>query len=127
MAERTEAPTPRKRDEARAKGQGVGRSWELSMGMTLAVGTMALASLLPGAPELAAGLLRNFPDKSSLIRQLSPSQLPMALEAAQGRMKKKVLGAEEALQGGVSRVIIADGRIENPISMALDGNGTIIS
>ena len=49
MAERTEAPTPRKRDEARAKGQGVGRSWELSMGMTLAVGTMALASLLPGA------------------------------------------------------------------------------
>jgi [amino group carrier protein]-L-2-aminoadipate 6-kinase len=73
------------------------------------------------------GLLRNFPDESSLIRQLSPGQLPMALEAAQGRMKKKVLGAEEALQGGVGRVIIADGRIENPISNALQGNGTIIS
>jgi acetylglutamate/LysW-gamma-L-alpha-aminoadipate kinase len=41
-------------------------------------------------------------------------------------MKKKVLGAEEALQGGVSRVIIADGRIQNPISNALSGNGTVI-
>ena len=48
MAEKTEAPTPRKRDDARAKGQGIGRSPELSMGMTLGVGTLAMASLLPG-------------------------------------------------------------------------------
>ncbi len=46
--EKTEAPTPRRRDEARAKGQGIGRSAEFSMGMTLGVGTLALASLLPG-------------------------------------------------------------------------------
>ena len=45
---------------------------------------------------------------------------------AQGRMKKKVLGAEEALQGGVGKVIIADGRVEKPISNALAGNGTVI-
>jgi [amino group carrier protein]-L-2-aminoadipate 6-kinase len=73
------------------------------------------------------GLLRNFPDEGSLIHQLPQNQLPMALEVAQDRMKKKVLGAEEALRGGVGRVIIADGRIENPISNALQGNGTIIS
>ena len=48
MAEKTEAPTPRKRDEARSKGQGIGRSPEFSMGMTLGVGTLAMASLLPG-------------------------------------------------------------------------------
>lgn len=72
------------------------------------------------------GLMRNFPDESTLIRQLPQAQLPMALEAAQGRMKKKVLGAEEALQGGVGRVIIADGRIHNPISNAINGNGTVI-
>ena len=41
-------------------------------------------------------------------------------------MKKKVLGAEEALKGGVRRVIIADGRIQNPIVKALSGNGTVI-
>ncbi|MCX6065114.1 MAG: [LysW]-aminoadipate kinase [Chloroflexi bacterium] len=72
------------------------------------------------------GLMKNFPDESSLIRQLPQNQLPAALEAAQGRMKKKVLGAEEALKGGVRRVIIADGRIQNPISNALAGNGTVI-
>jgi acetylglutamate/LysW-gamma-L-alpha-aminoadipate kinase len=72
------------------------------------------------------GLMRNFPDESTLIRQLSQNQLADASEAAQGRMKKKVLGAEEALKGGVCRVIIADGRIQNPISAALAGNGTVI-
>jgi acetylglutamate/LysW-gamma-L-alpha-aminoadipate kinase len=72
------------------------------------------------------GLMKNFPDESTLIRQLSQSQLAAASELAQGRMKKKVLGAEEALKGGVCRVVIADGRIQNPISNALAGNGTVI-
>jgi len=72
------------------------------------------------------GLMKNFPDESTLIRLLPQSQLSAASEAAQGRMKKKVLGAEEALKGGVGRVIIADGRIQNPISNALSGNGTVI-
>jgi acetylglutamate/LysW-gamma-L-alpha-aminoadipate kinase len=72
------------------------------------------------------GLMKNFPDESTLIRQLPQSQLLAASEAAQGRMKKKVLGAGEALKGGVSRVIIADGRIQNPISNALAGCVTVI-
>jgi acetylglutamate/LysW-gamma-L-alpha-aminoadipate kinase len=72
------------------------------------------------------GLMKNFPDESTLIRQLPQSQLSVAGEAAQGRMKKKVLGAEEALKGGVSRIVISDGRIQNPITNALAGNGTVI-
>lgn len=72
------------------------------------------------------GLMKNFPDESTLIRQLPQSQLTAASEAAQGRMKKKVLGAEEALNGGVHTVIIADGRLQNPIKNALAGNGTVI-
>ena len=67
------------------------------------------------------GLMKNFPDESTIIQHLTQSQLSDALEAAQGRMKKKVLGAEEALKGGVKRVVIADGRIQNPISNALEG------
>ena len=82
--------------------------------------TLVLLTAVPG-------LMENFPDESTVIRQLPQSQLTAALEAAQGRMKKKVLGAEEALQGGVGKVIIADGRIEKPISGALAGNGTVIS
>lgn len=72
------------------------------------------------------GLMERFPDESTLIQQIPQSKLPAALEMAQGRMKKKILGAEEALQGGVGRVIIADGRVEKPISTAISGNGTII-
>lgn len=40
-------------------------------------------------------------------------------------MKRKVLGAQEALRGGVRRVIIADGRAPQPVSAALDGAGTV--
>ena len=73
-----------------------------------------------------SGLMRSFPDESTLIRNLPQSQLAAANDMAQGRMKKKILGAEEALKGGVNRVIIADGRIQQPISNALSGNGTVI-
>ena len=76
--------------------------------------------LLTAAP----GLLRAFPDESSLIPRLPPHRLEQAIGYAQGRMKKKVLAAQEALQSGVQRVIIADGRLPNPISKALDGAGT---
>jgi acetylglutamate/LysW-gamma-L-alpha-aminoadipate kinase len=72
------------------------------------------------------GLMKNFPDESTLIRQLPQNQLSAASESATGRMKKKILGATEALKGGVHLVIIADGRIQNPISNALSGNGTVI-
>jgi acetylglutamate/LysW-gamma-L-alpha-aminoadipate kinase len=72
------------------------------------------------------GLMKNFPDESTLIRQMPQSQLAAASEAAQGRMKKKVLGAQEALKGGVRRVVISDGRIQHPITNALSGNGTVI-
>jgi len=64
--EKTEAPTPRRRDEARAKGQGIGRSAEFSMGLTLGVGTLALASLLPG---VAATLVTR---TQSAITDMSP-------------------------------------------------------
>jgi len=73
------------------------------------------------------GLMRQFPDESTLIKTISLASLEQALNYAEGRMKKKILGAQEALQGGVRRVIIADGRKEQPISAALAGEGTVIS
>jgi acetylglutamate/LysW-gamma-L-alpha-aminoadipate kinase len=88
--------------------------------VALGAGTLVLLTAV-------AGLMKAFPDESTLIRTLAPQQLEQALEYAQGRMKKKVLGADEALKGGVGRVIIADGRIEAPISSALAGNGTVIA
>ncbi len=72
------------------------------------------------------GLMREFPDEGTLIKEITTAGLEKSIEYAQGRMKKKVLGASEALANGVKQVIIADGRVENPISNALAGNGTVI-
>ncbi len=70
------------------------------------------------------GLYRNYPDESSLVNEVSQAQLSQAMQWAQGRMKRKVLGAQEALEGGVQRVIISDGRTPQPVSGALNGAGT---
>ena len=72
------------------------------------------------------GLMRNFPDESTLIPRIPAAELESALEYARGRMKKKILGAGEALSGGVGRVVIADGRVAHPITDALAGKGTVI-
>ncbi len=70
------------------------------------------------------GLYRDFPDEDSFIDQVALSQIESALDWAQGRMKRKVLAAQEALTQGVSAVIIGDGRVNNPVSRALGGEGT---
>jgi acetylglutamate/LysW-gamma-L-alpha-aminoadipate kinase len=70
------------------------------------------------------GLYRRFPDESTLIAEVRRHELDNALALAQGRMKRKVLGAQEALAGGVTRAIIADGRAVQPLSAALSGAGT---
>lgn len=72
------------------------------------------------------GLMQDFPDETTLISRLNVSQLDDAMQCAEGRMKKKILGAQEALDGGVKQVIIADGRKTDPIRMALTGQGTWI-
>jgi len=72
------------------------------------------------------GLLRNYPDELSLIAHIDKHRVEQSIDFAEGRMKKKVLGASEALGLGVKQVIFADGRIERPIQRALEGKGTVI-
>lgn len=73
------------------------------------------------------GLLRSFPDESTLIPHIPRNEVTSALDLAEGRMKKKVLGAIEALDLGVQKIIFADGRVEHPLLGALAGQGTTIS
>jgi [amino group carrier protein]-L-2-aminoadipate 6-kinase len=73
------------------------------------------------------GLLRQYPDESSLIPHIPANDVEAYLEFAQDRMKKKVLGAAEAVQGGVKRVIFGDARAGTPVSAALEGRGTVVS
>ena len=81
--------------------------------------TLLLLSNVPG-------LLRKFPDESTLMTQVPRARIEEAMGYAEGRMKKKIMGAQEALEEGVARVIIADARVEAPISKALAGKGTTI-
>jgi acetylglutamate/LysW-gamma-L-alpha-aminoadipate kinase len=78
--------------------------------------------LLTSAP----GLLRAFPDESSLLPHLSSDDISIALDYAKGKMKRKVLAAQEALAGGVPYVVIGDGRAGHPVQAALAGEGTHI-
>jgi acetylglutamate/LysW-gamma-L-alpha-aminoadipate kinase len=92
-----------------------------AIGAALRADTVIILSNVPG-------LLRDFPDETSLIRTIPLHQAQEFMDRyAQGRMKKKILGAIEALQEGAKRVIIADGRVAQPVFRALQGHGTVLA
>ncbi len=72
------------------------------------------------------GLLKDISDESSLIRSIGKEGIDEHMNYAKGRMKKKIMAAKEALAGGVGQVILADARVDKPISEALAGRGTLI-
>ncbi len=72
------------------------------------------------------GLLKDFPNEDSLIKAIPANDVEAYMEFAQDRMKKKVLGAAEAVAGGVGKVIFGDARVAKPVQFALAGNGTIV-
>lgn len=73
------------------------------------------------------GLLRDHRDAGSLIESVDADGIEIARDAAKGRMKNKVLAAEEAITGGVSRVVIGSAGGEHPIANARAGRGTTFS
>ena len=87
--------------------------------IALGAETLVILSNVPG-------LLEDFPDEHTLIRHIPAQSLDKFMAVAQDRMKKKVMGAQEALAGGLTRIIFADGRVENPVRRALNGEGTVI-
>ncbi len=68
------------------------------------------------------GLLRDPADRTSLIRRIDAHRLDEYTSYAQGRMRKKMLGASEALEKGVRRVYIGNATLE----ALLAGEGTKI-
>lgn len=86
----------------------------------LGADTLVILSNVPG-------LLREFPDESTLIRAIPRARADEFMVHAEGRMRIKVLGATEAIDQGVGRVIFADARVAQPVRRALAGEGTTIS
>ena len=75
----------------------------------------------------APGFLDDPADESSLVTSMSLSELEHREASVEGRIKRKLLALTRLCQGGKTRVIITDGRGEQPIISALDGAGTHIS
>ncbi|MBN1312005.1 MAG: [LysW]-aminoadipate kinase [Anaerolineae bacterium] len=106
------------------KGEAMNVDGDRAAAMTANALQAATLLILSNVP----GVLRDFPDEASLIRRIDVSEIEMvAQEYAQGRMRIKLLGAQEALAGGVEQVVIGDARGDNPILRALAGEGTIVS
>lgn len=76
------------------------------------------------------GLLKNIDDgvdnPDNLVAEIELSSCADPYEFAKGRMKKKIMGAVEAVDSGVERVVLASANIDKPISSALNGGGTHI-
>jgi acetylglutamate/LysW-gamma-L-alpha-aminoadipate kinase len=72
------------------------------------------------------GLLRDRADPSSVVPVVPADEMEQAMSYAHGSMRKKLLGAREALDGGVRRVVLALGRGAAPVRRALAGGGTLL-
>jgi len=70
------------------------------------------------------GLLRDVNDAASLVARTTVAE---AETLAQGRFKKKVLGAQEAFALGVREVVFATANRTEPVQAALNGGGTHIT
>jgi acetylglutamate/LysW-gamma-L-alpha-aminoadipate kinase len=104
------------------EGEAVNVDGDRAAAMTAAALEADTLIILSNVP----GLLRHFPDESSLIARIDRRRIDRFEEFAEGRMKKKILGAREALEGGVRRVILGDARRAGPIAAALGEKGTVI-
>ncbi|ACZ18685.1 [LysW]-aminoadipate kinase [Thermanaerovibrio acidaminovorans] len=93
----------------------------LAAQVAAAVGAQGLV-ILSNVP----GLMRDLEDPNSVLPMASLEEWDLVESLAAGNMKRKVLAAREALGAGVQRVILADGRLEEPLAGALEGRGTVL-
>ncbi len=73
------------------------------------------------------GLLEDPARPETLVPFVAACELDRVEPLALGRMRKKLLGAREALAAGVERVVIGDARRARPLTDALAGEGTQIA
>ncbi len=74
----------------------------------------------------APGFLNNAEDSGSVIAKLTRSELAARESTAQGRFRRKLMAISRLLTTSESKVVIADGRVTNPLQRALEGQGTVI-
>jgi [amino group carrier protein]-L-2-aminoadipate 6-kinase len=75
----------------------------------------------------APGLLREADRPETLVPKVDRSAIQDCLPWAKGRMQKKIVAVQRALEAGVAEVVFGDGRTEHPVRDALDGKGTVFA
>jgi acetylglutamate/LysW-gamma-L-alpha-aminoadipate kinase len=97
---------------------------KLALRLALALQARALVLL-----SNTAGLLADLTDAGSLVPEIlvdDDTSVDAAINAAGGRMKKKVQAGIDAVRAGIPLVVFGDARVEQPISRALAGAGTVV-
>lgn len=94
---------------------------KLAMELAVAMGAESLL-IFSNKP----GLLADLGDPASTVPTIDAEHPEAGLAAAQGRMKKKVLAAIDAVRRGVGEVVLADANREGAVEAALAGAGTRI-
>lgn len=74
----------------------------------------------------APGLLEDKDDPTSVVEELRFSELEARSQATRGRLQRKLMALAAMAASGCDEIVIADGRIESPLSTALSGGGTRI-
>ncbi|MCX2819194.1 acetylglutamate/acetylaminoadipate kinase [Haladaptatus sp. F3-133] len=72
------------------------------------------------------GLLRDPDDTDSLVEKVGYDGIDDVIdEYAEGKMKKKVYAAREALDAGARSVVLASANVDEAVARALNGEGTV--
>ena len=74
----------------------------------------------------APGLLERHDDPSSIIEHMNFSELRRKAAASKGRFRRKLMALSEMADTGCEEIIVADGRVDQPLHSALSGLGTMI-
>ncbi len=74
----------------------------------------------------APGFLDDANNPDSMVKTISQTELEIREAQVDGRMKRKMKALIKLFESGKTSVYICDGRIENPITNALNGGGTLI-
>lgn len=74
----------------------------------------------------APGFLADAADPTSVVRDMSRSEVALREQQVEGRIKRKLLALKTLVLDTSTTVYISDGRVEHPIADALAGKGTVI-
>jgi acetylglutamate kinase len=75
------------------------------------------------------GLYSDWPDRSSLVQQIGAAELAEVLPQIGSGMAPKMAGVLRAVQGGVSRATVVDGRLPHALLLEMlssEGTGTMV-